>query len=265
MLPKIQQWLDRDFFPQRFLLSGGKFDTLIDIAAQLQKGDEVNCEARQGESPLGERESPGGEDALGYRTKILTGICPDTLVLRNEGTLKIGDKDKPDRNSVRGLIRWVVQKPVSPHRIVIIEDFDRTGRDANHALLKVLEEPPPQAIFLFSTKNHHQILDTILSRMTVLRVPHDFQDFSIDEEVKTFFQSSNLIWKFRKISDLDKEAKKQKDKKIILKFVDDLIVHARFFTQYQIYLDSLFELQKALSSNQNPKLVLERFALQITA
>jgi len=200
----------------------------------------------------------------GDRTKILMGICPDTLVLRNDGTLKIGDKDKPEKTSVRGLIRWVMKKPVKAHRIVIIEDFERTGRDANHALLKILEEPPPQAVLLFSTKNHHQILDTILSRMTVVRVPHDFEDFVIDEDVKNFFQSSNLIWKFRKISDLDKESKKQKDKKIITNFVEQLIIHARFFTQYQKYLDSLFEVQKALAGNQNVKLVLERFAIGIT-
>ncbi len=237
MLLKIQKWLDSNFFPQRVLFSGGSFEMLIDIASTLQQTD---------------------------KTKILTGICADTLVLRNEGTLKIGDKDRPDKDSVRGLIKWVHQKPVKNRRIVIIEDFERTGRDANHALLKVLEEPPAQGIFLFSTKNHHKILDTILSRMTVVRIPQDFKDFIIDEDIKNFLQSSNLIWKFKKISELDNESKKQKDKKIITNFVENLIIHARFFSQYHQYLDKLFEVQKSLSSNQNTKLVLERFALKIT-
>lgn len=239
MLPKIQQWLDRDFFPQRVLLSGDKngFQTMVNVAAKLQEEKE---------------------------TTILSEICPDTLILRNDGTFKIGDKDKPDKKTVRGMIRWIMQTPVKNYRIVILEDFERTGRDANHALLKILEEPPPNAIFLFTTRNHHQILDTIISRMTLLRVPHDFEDFAINEDVKNFFQSTNLIWKFRKIDTLDKDAKKQKNKKIILDFVDDLIIHARFFEQYHQYLDQLFEVQKSLSANQNTKLVLERFALQIT-
>ncbi len=239
MLPKLQQWLDRDFFPQRVLLSGEKngFETVVKVAAKLQD----------------EKEST-----------ILSEICPDTLILRNEGTFKIGDKEKPEKKTVRGMINWVMQTPVKNHRIVILEDFERTGRDANHALLKVLEEPPPRAIFLFTTRNHHQILETIISRMTVVRVPHDFEDFEINEDVKNFFQSSNLIWKFRKIDNLDKAVKKQKDKKIIFNFIDDLIIHARFFEQYHQYLDQLFEIQKAIMANQNTKLVLERFVLQIT-
>ncbi len=239
MLPKIQQWLDRDYFPQRVLLSGGvkPFDELISIASALQA------------------ESP---------EKILSGICPDTLVLRNEGAFKIGNKDNPDKDSARGMIRWAMQTPVKNYRIVILEDFERTGREANNALLKILEEPPPRVIFLFSTQNHHQIMETILSRMTVVRVPHDFEDFSIDEVVKNFLQSPDLIGKFRTIEDLDKEAKKKKDKQVILKFVDDLIIHARFFVQYQHYLEPLFEVQASLHRNQNTRLVLERFACQIT-
>ncbi len=237
MLSKIQKWLDSEFFPQRVLFSGGDLDSLIEIASELQETD---------------------------KTKIITGICADTLVLQNDGALKIGDKDQPEKKSVRGMIKWITQTPVKKYRIIILEDFERVGREANHALLKVLEEPPPQAIFLFSTKNHHQILDTILSRMTVIRASYDFEDFMIDEDIKNFLQSSNLIWKFKKISDLDKEAKKNKDKKNIIDFIDKLIIHARFFAQYQKYLDLIFEVQSALNKNQNTKLVLERFALKIT-
>lgn len=239
MIDKVERWLKYNTVPQRLLISGadGAFDLAVEMAAKLQ-----------------------GEPS----SKLLSGISTDTLILRNEGTFKIGDADNPAKDSVRGMIQWVNQKPVGNHRLVIIEDFERTGREANHALLKVLEEPPEKAQFLFTTRNHLQLLDTILSRMTVLRLAHDFADFEIEEEVQKFLQSPDLLWKFQKIGEIDAEAKKAKDKKIILRFVDSLIVHARFFASHQQYLESLFEVQSLLNRNMNSKLVLERLALKLT-
>ncbi|GMQ87220.1 MAG: hypothetical protein BMS9Abin08_0419 [Gammaproteobacteria bacterium] len=43
------------------------------FAVRWQAPDEVNCEARQGESPLGERGSPGGEGTLGCKVARSTG------------------------------------------------------------------------------------------------------------------------------------------------------------------------------------------------
>ncbi|MCK5460842.1 hypothetical protein KAI58_02565 [Candidatus Gracilibacteria bacterium] len=241
MLPqKIEKWISNEFFPQRVLLSGkkGLVDTAIKIAAQLQK---TTVE------------------------KIHSGIATDTFLFKDDGTsVKIGNKDHPEKNSVRGIIKWISQKPVSLHRIIILENFERMSRDAPHAILKILEEPPSQAIFIFTTQNHHQMLETILSRMTVLRIGHDFEDFEIAEDVKSFFQSKNLIWKFKKIKQLDKESKKEKDKSIILNFMNDLLIHARFFEQYQKHLEILFETQKALMGNVNTKLILECLALKLT-
>ena len=239
MIDKVERWLKYETVPQRLLISGtdGAFDLALEIAAKLQ-----------------------GETT----TRLLSGLSPDSLILRNEGTFKIGDSENPARDSVRGMIAWVNQKPVGHRRLVIIEDFERTGREANHALLKVLEEPPVKAQFLFTTRNHLQLLDTILSRMTVLRLPHNFEDFQIDEDVQKFLQSSDLLWKFQKIGEIDGEAKKAKDKKIILRFLDSLIVHARFFSTHQKFLEDLFEVQGLLSRNMNSKLVLEWLALKLT-
>ncbi|GMQ87029.1 MAG: cell division protein FtsQ/DivIB [Gammaproteobacteria bacterium] len=43
------------------------------FAVRWQAPDEVNCEARRGESPLGERGSPGGEGTLGCKAARSTG------------------------------------------------------------------------------------------------------------------------------------------------------------------------------------------------
>ena len=239
MHPKIEKWLSNEVFPQRILLSG-KGDLVTEaimLAGQLQ----------------------------GVSTsKIEAGICSDVSVFRDMGeSFKIGDRQNPAKDSIRGLIKWTVQKPLLKHRIVILENFERLSRDAPHAILKVLEEPPEKAIFIFTTQNHHRIMETILSRMTVVRMPSNFKDFEISDEVKQFFQSPNLIWKFKKIEDLIQQSKKEKDKSIITDFVEDCIIHARFFETYQKHLEKLLEAQTMLAQNINSRLCLEHLVMNI--
>ena len=236
---KIEKWLSSGIFPQRVLLSGGGdlLSLAIKIAAQLQVVDE---------------------------TKIKTGICADTLVFRDEGdSFKIGDREQPEKESVRGLIRWSSQKPIRPYRIVILENFERLSREAPHSILKILEEPPERVIFLFTTKNHHQIIDTIISRMTVCRLAHEFEDFLVQETVQKFFQKDDLVWKFKQIEQVVDTSKKEKDKSIIWNFLNDLILHARFFEAYQSHLELLLETQQMLLGNINARLCLERLAIKI--
>lgn len=240
MNSKIEKWLSKDFFPQRVLLSGNGnlISTAIEIAAKIQKSSVSSIES---------------------------GICADTLIFRDEGiSFKMGDKNNPPKESVRGLIKWISQKPIMPYRIIVLENFERLSREAPHAILKILEEPPPQAIFLFTTQNHHRIMATILSRMTVVREPSFFEDFEISDEIKMFFQGKNLIWKFKKIEKLIEKSKKEKDRSLIHTFVNDLIIHARFFESYQKHLELLLETQKNLSGNINAKLCLEKIALKMT-
>lgn len=236
---KIDKWISKKAFPQRVLLSGkgNLIEVALEMAAKLQ------------------------QESV---TKIDSGIQTDTLVLRDEGeSFKIGE-DSEAGNSARGLIRWVSQKPVSPYRIVILENFERASRDSPQALLKILEEPPEKGIFIFTTQNHYQVLETILSRMTVVRIASEVRDFSILPEIETFLRPSNLIGKFKIIESLEKEAKKIKDKRVIKQFVDQLIQHAQGLPQYNQYLADLFEIQQNMQQHLNTKLVLERFALKVT-
>lgn len=48
--------------------------------------------------------------------------------------------------------------------VVIIDDADAMGIDAQNALLKLLEEPPMQVYFVLTTHAPHHLLQTILSR-----------------------------------------------------------------------------------------------------
>lgn len=238
--PKVQKWLDKGIFPQRVMLSGavGVLDTALEVAAQLQN---VSI------------------------TEIEKGLHADTSIFRDDGTsFKIGD-NSDDYESVRGLIKWSNQKPTAPKRIIILENIERASREAPQALLKLIEEPPPSSVFLFTTRNHHQILDTIISRMTVLRVSHSTEDFEISDEVREFIFGKDIIAKFQKIDELIATSKEEKTgKQPVLDFLHELILQARLFDEHRVHLSDIFETYQAVRGNTNQKLSLERLALKFS-
>lgn len=56
----------------------------------------------------------------------------------------------------------------APHRVFIIEDAHRMNEQAQNALLKVLEEPPKNVIFILLVPSKTLLLDTIISRCVLL-------------------------------------------------------------------------------------------------
>lgn len=61
---------------------------------------------------------------------------------------------------------------VKPHmasgRVFIIDRADTMNEQAQNALLKVLEEPPGEIVFILITESKAALLDTVISRCTVL-------------------------------------------------------------------------------------------------
>ncbi|HMV25977.1 DNA polymerase III subunit gamma/tau [bacterium] len=64
--------------------------------------------------------------------------------------------------SIRDNVRYLPVR--GGYKIYIIDEFHMITKDAFNALLKTLEEPPPQVVFIFATTEPHKILPTILSR-----------------------------------------------------------------------------------------------------
>jgi len=52
----------------------------------------------------------------------------------------------------------------SPYKIYIIDEVHMLSKNAFNALLKTLEEPPPNVIFIFATTEPHKVIPTIISR-----------------------------------------------------------------------------------------------------
>src|SRR5262249_4560580 len=55
-------------------------------------------------------------------------------------------------------------------RVVIVDAADALNANAANAILKILEEPPPQAVLLLVSHNPGRLLPTIRSRCRMLRL-----------------------------------------------------------------------------------------------
>lgn len=59
----------------------------------------------------------------------------------------------------------------SQYKIIIIWMPEKMRVDASNKLLKIIEEPPENTLFLLVTENREQLLSTILSRTQLIKVP----------------------------------------------------------------------------------------------
>ncbi len=85
--------------------------------------------------------------------------------------VRIGDHQDPEPGTVRHLLRELSRLPVEgAHRVAIVEGAHRLNEDAQNALLKTLEEPPPGATLILCADEPERLLPTVRSRTAVLRL-----------------------------------------------------------------------------------------------
>jgi len=139
----------------------------------------LNCEGAPSGGP-----SLFGDDASSDRPcgacrpcrLIEAGKHPDVITLGPGDMLcqpRPGDSSHPAHPDsrdiricqVRGLVELAARFPVEARtRVVVIEPAERIGRDAAHALLKTLEEPPGHTVFVLVTAAPEDIIETVRSR-----------------------------------------------------------------------------------------------------
>ncbi|HUU51233.1 MAG TPA: DNA polymerase III subunit delta' [Nitrospinota bacterium] len=77
---------------------------------------------------------------------------------------------EPEKNSIKIETIKNIKKDISfkpfegKKKIVIIDKVDKTTKEASNALLKTLEEPPKDTIFILISPNYYSLLPTIVSR-----------------------------------------------------------------------------------------------------
>ncbi|NNE08513.1 MAG: hypothetical protein HKN20_08125 [Gemmatimonadetes bacterium] len=82
--------------------------------------------------------------------------------MRGEGNAAMGTE---------GVLSFLSKRPAGGrHKVVVIEEAERMTEDAQNALLKTLEEPPPQSFLILTVTDRSRLLDTIHSRCEEIRL-----------------------------------------------------------------------------------------------
>jgi DNA polymerase III subunit gamma/tau len=121
-----------------------------------------------------------GPDGKGGPTASPCGLCEPCRAIADDRFVDVMEMDAASRTGVdeiRELTDGVRYKPVAARfKIYIIDEVHMLSKAAFNALLKTLEEPPPDVKFIFATTEIHKVPVTVLSRcqrFSLRRVPQD--------------------------------------------------------------------------------------------
>jgi len=111
-------------------------------------------------------------------SKLERGLHPEYYTISPSGKLffvKVGDTGTPEPNTLRWLLNklYLTSAGNLGGKTGVILEADRMNDQAQNALLKTLEEPPPDTVIILSTGNPSSLLPTTRSRCQILCVPSD--------------------------------------------------------------------------------------------
>ena len=177
--------LYRGNLPHAFLFTG--IDGIGKKSAAMALAMAGNCAHR----PTGNTGSPktlAAPDELHFCgkcpacKKILSGNHPDILLVAADGPIIKVDQ-------VRTLCARLALKPYEADtRFAIIPDAHKLNPEAGNTLLKILEEPPGQTVFILTASQGSDILPTIVSRCQQIR----FHPLSL-ESVQAYIQHTHDV------------------------------------------------------------------------
>jgi DNA polymerase-3 subunit gamma/tau len=119
-----------------------------------------------------------GPDGTGGPTVAPCGECVHCRSIAEDRHVDVIEMDAASRlnvDGIRDLTEGVRYRPVSARfKVYVIDEVHNLSKPAFDALLKTLEEPPPDVIFIFATTEVHRVPVTVLSRcqrFALRRVP----------------------------------------------------------------------------------------------
>jgi len=126
---------------------------------------------------------------------IPCGKCPHCLDMNNTISMDVIEIDAASNRKVedaRNLLEKVQFTPVlGKNKIYIIDEVHMLTTEAFNTLLKTLEEPPENLVFILATTEAHKVMETIVSRCQRF----DFRRISVDDiknRLKDIAQKENI-------------------------------------------------------------------------
>ena len=121
--------------------------------------------------------------ALSFLRELL-GISESDDIRKNPDLFLIEKEDEMIKaDDIRALIIFSgIKSYLGGKKAVLIDNAENMNKNAQNALLKILEEPPKGEFIILITKDFEELLPTIRSRVTNIR----FQDLK-DEEMREIF------------------------------------------------------------------------------
>ena len=160
VITRISRAVARDSLPPSVMLTGPRGVGKRLVADAIAEA--LNCAApRRDESGL----AVDGCGSCSACRRIPRGVYPDVLAIEpGEGGSIVIDQ-------VRAAIEQVGYRPFEGRRrVIIVDDADLLVPQAQNALLKTLEEPPPRSQFVLVTGRPDMLLETVRSRCPRLRL-----------------------------------------------------------------------------------------------
>lgn len=146
------------------LFNGGRFPHALLLEGPDGSGKQTAAAFAAAMLLCREKEAPCGE-CLSCK-KLKSGNHPDLTTLLPQGKSKSISVD-----SVRDMkTEAFVSAHESERRVFLIPEAQRLNIQSQNALLKILEEPPENAYFILTVPSCSNLLETVLSRLTVLRM-----------------------------------------------------------------------------------------------
>ncbi|MBI5079441.1 hypothetical protein HZB06_02100 [Candidatus Wolfebacteria bacterium] len=92
-------------------------------------------------------------------------LLRETLMILPDNSVEPGKKNSMGIDAVREIKHFLWQKPIaSSYRAAIVKNADVLTPEAQHAVLKIVEEPPENSLLIFIVKNQENLLPTLASR-----------------------------------------------------------------------------------------------------
>ncbi len=140
--------------PHAYLLAGPERVGKAALAVRLAQA--LNCEVEEAERPC---------RRCAQCQRVEAGIHSDLLRVTVDPSGDAPQRKAIGVDQVREIERAVSLSPFEGRsRVVIIDPADAMTTEAQNALLKTLEEPPPQVVFVLVSAHEDRLLPTVHSR-----------------------------------------------------------------------------------------------------